>query len=160
MDILITCPRCGREFEARETGRGLFQFPCPGGHYVAVRLPLEDAAPAGGTDGGVASGRSWGVRVGGGPRRVLKDGTYTLGRESAERPSDVSVPKGDKQASRRCAELSVAGADATLRVVKTVNPLRVAGSRVELTDGQTFRLPAGRPTTVTVGETDVVFDYI
>lgn len=152
MSLSITCPACGRRFSVDSPGfDGYFQFPCPGGHFVAVRLPLgkpeamREAAPAAGT---------WFVRVGDAEPVPLADGTYVIGRKDVKYPSDISIPD-DLKASRQCAKFTVRGDKASLSDIRTTHPLVVNGTR-EIKDGA-FIIENGMK--VKFGNTAVTFEY-
>ena len=154
MSLSITCPACGRRFSVDSPGfDGYFQFPCPGGHFVAVRLPLgkpeamREAAPASGT---------WFVRVGDTEPVPLADGTYVIGRKDAKYPSQISTPESDKKASRQCATLTIKGSAASMTVNKTTNPVVIDNSR-QVSAGATFSI--GNGTKVRIGNTPLSFDY-
>ena len=154
MSLSITCPACGRRFTVDYPGfDGYFQFPCPGGHFVAVRLPLgkpeamREAAPASGT---------WFVRVGDTEPVPLADGTYVIGRKDAKYPSQLSTPESDKKASRQCATLTIKGSAASMTVNKTTNPVVIDNSR-QVSAGATFSI--GNGTKVRIGNTPLSFDY-
>ena len=154
MSLSITCPACGRRFTVDYPGfDGYFQFSCPGGHFVAVRLPLgkpeamREAAPASGT---------WFVRVGDTEPVPLADGTYVIGRKDAKYPSQISTPESDKKASRQCATLTIKGSAASMTVNKTTNPVVIDNSR-QVSAGATFSI--GNGTKVRIGNTPLSFDY-
>lgn len=150
MSLKIICPICNKEFRIEDPGfRGTFQFPCPEGHYVTVRLPATASTPQD------APGHTWAVILDG--RRIeLPDGEYTIGRHAPDSPSDISVPSKDTSASRRCARLTVKGLEMKLIVVRTKNPLLLEG-RSPLKDGETAIIKPGG--SVTVGTTPLRFVY-
>lgn len=104
-----------------------------------------------------AEGACWTVSVGGAVARPLDPGrSYTIGRESPGKPSDISVPSSDVEASRRCAEISFAGPVASLRVLETTNPILLKGQG-ELTSGRSAT--ANGRMELTIGTTPVIFKY-